>query len=470
LWRGPREPPVPPPRCGRRRWVTGIALGHAAVWHSARHGASLPVRLFRRSEGPDKPAWSVVDVETTGLHPRTDRIVEMAFVRLDAQGREIDTWTTLVDPQRDVGASRIHGITARDLRGAPTFTMIADEVLARMAGTVLVAHNVRFDAAFIHSECTRAGYRWGPIDGLCTMTVAGQMGIVSSRSLVDCCTELGIDLGQHHTALDDARAAAGILTHLLPPRGYAVPRPAPPWPTPASQVGVRLRTDPPAPRSDSALGALASRVGAPAGLDIDEAAAVAYLALLDRVLEDRHLTTDEVEALAHVAADWGISVDAAVRLHLAYMSAVWQLARADGVVTKAEHDDIETIAALLGVPVESVDDAARTAAALIRGSASAAAAPVSIGGARRSDFAGQSVCFTGESVCSIGGVPLSRADQERLAAAAGMVVKGGVSGRLDMLVLADPDSASGKAQKAATLGVRCIAELAFWRAIDVPVD
>ena len=70
----------------------------------------------------------------------------------------------------------------------------------------------------------------------------------------------------------------------------------------------------------------------------------------------------------------------------------------------------------------------------------------------------------------MGGVPLSRADQERLAARAGMIVKSGVSGRLDMLVLADPDSTSGKAQKAAALGVRRVAELAFWRAIEVPVD
>ena len=70
----------------------------------------------------------------------------------------------------------------------------------------------------------------------------------------------------------------------------------------------------------------------------------------------------------------------------------------------------------------------------------------------------------------MGGVPLSRADQERLAAQAGMIVKSGVSGRLDMLVLADPDSTSGKAQRATALDVRRVAELAFWRAIDGQID
>jgi DNA polymerase-3 subunit epsilon len=198
---------------------------------------------------------------------------------------------------------------------------------------------------------------------------------------------------------------------------------------------------------------------------------LAYLALLDRVLEDRELSADEVAALGQVAEDWGISVAAATRLHLAYLTAVWRLARADGVVTKAEHDDLETIADLLGVPFEPVDDAAAAATAVL-GAVGTDTPTSSRSGAIETDsaFVGRSVCFTGESVCSLGGKPLSRDDQERLATAAGMVVKGNVSSRLDLLVLADPASTSGKARKAAELGIRRMAELAFWRALGVPVD
>jgi DNA polymerase-3 subunit epsilon len=83
---------------------------------------------------------------------------------------------------------------------------------------------------------------------------------------------------------------------------------------------------------------------------------------------------------------------------------------------------------------------------------------------------GLSVCFTGGSVCSIRGVRLSREDQERLAAMAGLDVRQSVSARLDILVLANPDSQSTKAQRAAQLGIRRIAEPAFWRMAGVEVD
>ncbi len=83
---------------------------------------------------------------------------------------------------------------------------------------------------------------------------------------------------------------------------------------------------------------------------------------------------------------------------------------------------------------------------------------------------GLSVCFTGGSVCSIGGVRLTRDDQERLATRAGMEVRQVVSARLDVLVLANPSSTSTKARRAAELGIRRMAEPAFWRTLGVDVD
>ena len=83
---------------------------------------------------------------------------------------------------------------------------------------------------------------------------------------------------------------------------------------------------------------------------------------------------------------------------------------------------------------------------------------------------GRSVCFTGASVCSIGGVRLSREAQERLATEAGMEVRQSVSARLDVLVLAHEDSHSTKAERAARLGVRRIAEPVFWEMLGVPLD
>ena len=66
-----------------------------------------------RGETATKPdEWVVVDLETTGLYPRKDRIVEIGLVRVAPDGRELDAWTTVVDPERNTGPVRIHGLSA----------------------------------------------------------------------------------------------------------------------------------------------------------------------------------------------------------------------------------------------------------------------------------------------------------------------------------------------------------------------
>ena len=420
----------------------------------------------------DADEWVVVDLETTGLHPSVDRIVEIGLVRMTPAGRELDAWTTVVDPQRDTGPVRIHGLSARDVIGAPRFRDIATDLLGHLGGAHLAAHNARFDQSFIGAEFARLGFNWGPPEFFCTMSVPSRLGVVHSRALTDCCSELGIELDDHHTALSDARAAAGLLFATL---GCGRPLPTPPprspsWPLPEPPGRLHPRGTP-RPRADSRLPALAARVGVPAGVAIDHEVASAYLSLLDRVLEDRRVTGDEVAALASFATEWGIDQTAVGQLHALYVDAVVRLAWADGVVTPAERSDLETVAELLGVSLGSGAAPYGPAADLetsIAGWPDDSAQLLHV--ARGSELAGQSVCFTGESVCTIHGQLLSREQQESLAAAAGLQVKGNVSGRLDILVLADVESQSGKARKAAELGVRRIAEPAFWRLIGVPVD
>jgi hypothetical protein len=64
--------------------------------------------------------WSVIDLETTGLWPSVDRMVEICLARLSPCCDEIGSWTSLVDPNRDNGATEVHGLTAGDLRGRHT--------------------------------------------------------------------------------------------------------------------------------------------------------------------------------------------------------------------------------------------------------------------------------------------------------------------------------------------------------------
>lgn len=256
---------------------------------------------------PGGSDWVAIDLETTGLYWRTDRVVEIGIVRYDERGREIDAWTSLLDPQRDIGATFIHGITSREVLGAPTFRVAAPEILSRIGNARLVAHNARFDLGFLGAELIRAGLDWGKPEAFCTMSVPYDYGIIQSRRLIGCCEELGIPMESHHRALGDARAVGAILFITLGRIGERLPvLPAitPGWPAPSSLIAPCLRGRL-VPLVEGNLGALADRVGVPEGLPVSDEVALAYLDLLDRVLEDRRLTPDEVGALGAAARDWG---------------------------------------------------------------------------------------------------------------------------------------------------------------------
>lgn len=80
------------------------------------------------------------------------------------------------------------------------------------------------------------------------------------------------------------------------------------------------------------------------------------------------------------------------------------------------------------------------------------------------------MCFTGTLRCIIDGASLSKKQAEDLAEKAGLIPKPSVTKELDLLVVADPDTMSGKAKKARKLGTRIIAERAFWRKLGIQVD
>ena len=416
---------------------------------------------------PQGDEWVILDVETTGLSPRTDRIVEVGVIRVTANGDELDAWTTLINPDRDMGPVHIHGIAARDVLDAPRFRDVAPDLLAHLGGAHLAAHNAMFDLGFVGAEFARLGFDWGPPEALCTMSTPFGLGVVHSRALQDCCHELGIPYDHGHTALHDARAASRVLLITLARAGARFPYPVltPQWPSrePPGMIAVRgaLRSLP----QRSALAAMAAQLGVPDGVTTPEDVALSYLALLDRVIEDRQITEEEVAALAEFANAWGIDRGDADELHDSYLDALSRRAWADGTLTDAEHRDLETVAELLGVALE-----AGATPPLAQRARSTPAMDMVTGVRPQNELAGQSVCFTGESVCTLGGSPLSREDQQSLAVWAGLTVKSGVSGKLDLLVLADPDSQSGKARKAVELGVRRVAEPVFWRLAGVPID
>jgi len=413
--------------------------------------------------------FAVLDVETTGLRAQGhDRIIEIAVVRMDDTYRSIEEWVTLVNPERDLGPISIHGVTGRDVAGAPTFAEIAGDVLERLADAVVAGHNVRFDLAFVRAEIRRIGYELPPADGLCTLALGSSLGFDLARSLGPCCQQVGVAYQGSHSALGDARATAGLLRAYVEHarrtgQVVAVPAPIPtallPKLAPSGRVHTRASEAPPPSRS---LATLVSRLPATAtAVDADQGTVLAYADLLDRVLEDRRITADEIDALTELALSWNLTRETITEFHRSYFTSLIAVALADDMLTDVERADLDLVARLLGLK--------DVAAKLTQAATPAVRAAMTIP-ERRGEFVGKSVCFTGESVCSVGGQRLDRATQELLAASAGLVIAPRVTKKVDLLVLSDPDSLSGKARKAAKYGVRRVAERAFWPAIGVSID
>ncbi|MEU5690631.1 exonuclease domain-containing protein [Actinosynnema sp. NPDC020468] len=159
--------------------------------------------------------YAVVDVETTGFAAGgSDRVVEVAVVQLDRDGNQTGEWCTLLNPGRDLGPQHVHRISARDVWHAPTFAQAAGALSARLAGRVLVAHNLAFDARFLAAEFRRVGVDL-EVSGLCTMTLARRFLPGVRRSLHACCEAAGIVPEGAHSALHDARATGRLFATYL---------------------------------------------------------------------------------------------------------------------------------------------------------------------------------------------------------------------------------------------------------------
>jgi len=162
-----------------------------------------------------RPGFAVVDLETTGFLPQQERIVEVAVVILDVGGEELDSFCTLIDPERDPGPTHVHGITGEMLTGAPTFAAVHPYVAGMLSGRVVVGHNVdRFDLAFLRAECRRLGDGMapGPVTTLDTLSVAQTyLDLPGKARLVDCCDRYLLTWDDHHSALGDARVTAALL-------------------------------------------------------------------------------------------------------------------------------------------------------------------------------------------------------------------------------------------------------------------
>ncbi|MFD8900116.1 TerD family protein [Streptomyces ardesiacus] len=156
--------------------------------------------------------WALVDVETSGLVPRRDRVLSLAVVTLGPDGRQTGEFSTLLDPGCDPGPVHVHGLTADRLRGAPVFEQVAERVGALLEGRVLVAHNAQFDYDFLAHEFARARLRLPVARRLCTLALNRRVDPPTDDLRLGTLAEhYGVPQLKAHDALDDTRVLAGVL-------------------------------------------------------------------------------------------------------------------------------------------------------------------------------------------------------------------------------------------------------------------
>jgi DNA polymerase-3 subunit epsilon len=149
---------------------------------------------------------AVLDFETTGLSPGYDRVVEVSVVRVDPGSEPRLVFDTLVNPDRRMAATEIHGITDRDVVGAPRFEDLAGGLLGALSGCVVAAHNVYFDLRFLRFELGQLGL-FQEVPHLCTMYSRPLLGLAAC-GLNDACRADRIGFSPTHSSRSDSRAAA----------------------------------------------------------------------------------------------------------------------------------------------------------------------------------------------------------------------------------------------------------------------
>jgi DNA polymerase-3 subunit epsilon len=160
--------------------------------------------------------YTVIDVETTGLSPKRNKIIEIAIILFD--GKKIkEEFHSLVNPERQIprNITRITGITNEMVQNAPKFWEIAKQIVQLTEGKIFVAHNVSFDYNFIRHEFLEFGYKFVR-KKLCTVKLSRKLiPGKNSYSLGNICKDEGIEQNNKHRAYGDALATVKLLSHLL---------------------------------------------------------------------------------------------------------------------------------------------------------------------------------------------------------------------------------------------------------------
>lgn len=171
--------------------------------------------------------YVVFDLETTGLSPERDAIVEIGALKVrGGQVQSHEVFQTLVRPQDAHGRTvaipwytqRVHGISDQMVRDAPGLTDVLPQFLEFVGAAAVVAHNVAFDSGFIRAGALRHGLVWNPAKELCTVQLSRRAFPQERGHKLDAlATRLGLEFeaGGRHRSMGDVRVTAEAFILLM---------------------------------------------------------------------------------------------------------------------------------------------------------------------------------------------------------------------------------------------------------------
>jgi predicted DnaQ family exonuclease/DinG family helicase len=164
------------------------------------------------------PDFVALDLETTGLDQRGDRVIEIGAIRF-CRSKPVEEFSSLINPGIPIPANitELTGITTEAVAGSPDFGGVVDKLLDFIGNLPLCGHQVSFDFGFLNAELKRI--KREPVKNrqfdtaLLSRVLLDDLG---SYSLSHVAKHLGVPLDNAHRALDDARASGNVACALVP--------------------------------------------------------------------------------------------------------------------------------------------------------------------------------------------------------------------------------------------------------------
>jgi len=378
--------------------------------------------------------FAVIDTETTGFG-KTDRILEIGIVLVD--GNEIvQEWETLINPERDISNSNIHGITSELVSIAPTFSEVIDEISGFLDGRIFVAHNVAFDTRMLKQEFVKANREIDFGIPFCTLQA-------TKMKLEKACDEYGVKNLGAHRALTDARATALILAQVFTNKNETAPLVIKDYDKKSvARIISRSAFD------DTHVGGQQHirRISRNHGTHGVDGHMLSYLDALSSLLSDFKLTQDESSQLKIWAADLGLTKKQIESANSIFIKSIVEAAERDNYISPTERNLINRVSAELGVEIE-LDSSVNTQEIEVNLAS------------------GIKICFTG-TARDENGAEITREFLESIAVSRGLVIVPSVTKTsCDLLVASDKSSMSGKAKKARDYGITVISVSEFMERI-----